>query len=221
MSWLDDALARGTVTPPNIGTRTLEPKPFWRVYDRQFAAKGFNPSDKGNARFSPLVLSDGSIVPTMYVGSSVDVALMEVVLRNAPVAPQSSAGYILGIQTSTENRRVACLEPTAPLLLADLGTLGLRRLGISRSDAIDCDKTGYPTTRLLAAWLYDHDPDIQGICWTSRQLDEGLAAVLFEPRMGTTGLIENRKDEPFTVGPHKDALVLLADRMGAMVNFTP
>ncbi len=157
----------------------------------------------------------------MYLGSSVDVALMEVVLRNAPVAPQSSVGYMLALEVSTETRRLACLEPSADLVLADLSTSGLRRLGLSRSDAIECDKTGYPITRQLATWLYDHDPDIQGIYWTSRQLDEGQAIVLFEPRMRGTRLAVQRKDECFTNGPHKDSLVLLADRMGAVVRLLP
>jgi hypothetical protein len=85
------------------------------------------------------------------------------------------------------------------------------------SDVIDSDQQDYPLTRRLSAWLYENKPDAQGICWMSRQNDEGRAVVLFEPRLGLVKLAVDTEDEIFTDGPHLDALLTLAERMGASV----
>lgn len=74
----------------------------------------------------------------------------------------------------------------------------------------------YPITRQLGAWLYENKSDAQRIR-ISRQNDEGTAVVLFEPRLGTVKLAVDSEDEKFTDGPHLDALLTLAERMGASV----
>ena len=186
---------------------------LWRVYPKKFGAGGFNRMALGNARFSPLEVA-GRIVPTLYAGSTLDVALMETVWHDAPTP---SNGFHLVLNEATETRRVGSLKPSAPLRLVDLTTVGLRRLGLTRADVIDSSQPDYPVTRQLGAWLYVNKPDAQGICWISRQNDEGRAVVLFKPRMGTVKLVANTKDEIFTDGPHLDAVLTLAERMGAAV----
>lgn len=221
MSWLNDAKASCTVIASNIGTRTLESMPLWRVYNSEFSADSFNRTNRGWARFSPLVLSNGSLVPTIYLGSTLEVAFMEIVFRDVPLAPESSVGFLLTVEESREKRRIACLKPSADLLIADLSTIGMRRLGLGRQDVIDCDQAGYPITQKLAAWLYENHPDIQGIGWTSRQNDKGQAYILFEPRMRGISLDVAGSDEKFTEGSHKESLSLLADALGVSVRFLP
>jgi hypothetical protein len=98
-----------------------------------------------------------------------------------------------------------------------LTTVGLRRLGLARCDVVDSDQVDYPITRQLSAWLYENKPDAQGICWISRQNDEGRAMVLFEPRLRSVKLAVDTEDEIFTDWPHLDVLLTLAERMGASV----
>lgn len=68
---------------------------LWRVYPRRYGVDGFNGTSLGNARFSPLEAA-GAIVPTLYAGSTLDVALMETVWHDAhPAArlpPRAQAG---------------------------------------------------------------------------------------------------------------------------------
>ena len=99
----------------------------------------------------------------------------------------------------------------------DLTTVGLRRLGLTRSDAIDSDPVDYAITRKLSAWLYESKPDAQGICWVSRQNDESRSVVLFEPRLGAVNFAVGTEDKMFTDGPHLDTALTLAERMGASV----
>ena len=213
MTWFDDALADGRLDRAKISTLDLAPPLLWRVYPRRYGVDGFNGTSLGNARFSPLEVA-GAIVPTLYAGSTLDVALMETVWHDAPIP---SHGFHLVLKGATEPRRVGSLKPSAALHLVDLTTVGLRRLGLVRSDVIDSDPVDYPITRQLTAWLYENKPDAQGICWISRQNDEGRAVVLFKPRLRSVKLAVNTDDEVFTDGPHLDALLTLAERMGASV----
>ena len=78
---------------------------------------------------------------------------------------------------------------------------------------IDSDPVDYSVARQLGVWLYENKPKAQGICWISRQNDEGRAVVLFEPRLGSVKLAVDAEDEIFTDGPHLDALLTPAERL--------
>jgi hypothetical protein len=173
----------------------------------------FNPSPAGDARFSPLVI-DGQVVPVLYAGTTVEVALMETLMRDLPSPSQD---FIFTLPQASGPLRVAQLHTAGALRLADLGTLGLRRLGLTRGEAIDCDSNGYPGTRALAAWLYRHRPEVQGLLWTSRQDDRAQAVVLFEPRLPPDALHVDTHDESLTAGAHLDTLAALCDRLGVML----
>ena len=213
MTWFDDALADGRLEPARISTIDLAPLLLWRVYPRRYGVGGFNATRRGDARFSPLEAA-GANVPTLYAGSTLDVALMETVWHDAPTP---SHGFHLVLRQASEPRRVGTFKPSAALRLVDLSAVGLRRLGLARADVIDSDPVDYPITRQLAAWLYRNVLDAQGISWVSRQNDEGRAVLLFEPRLGSVKLAVHTEDEVFTDGPHLDALLTLAERMGAGV----
>ena len=132
-------------------------------------------------------------------------------------APTPSHGLHLVLNQATEPRRVGSLKPSAALHLVDLTTGGLRRLGLARAEVIDSDPVHFPGTRQLSAWLFENKPDAQGICWTCRQNDEGRAVLLFAPRLGSVKLAVATEDEIFIDEPHLDALLTLAERLGAGV----
>ena len=52
---------------------------------------------------------------------------------------------------------------------------------------IDGGAVDFPAARQLSAWLFENEPDAQGICWTCRQADEGRAALLFAPHVVALG----------------------------------
>lgn len=214
---LQDALSGGHLDPAQVGRGQWEPRALWRVYAQVHGPAGFNGTNRGNARFSPIE-NVGAIIPTMYLATSVQAALMETVLHDAPVP---SAGFILTLEPAKDPRRISRLQSTMPLQLADLSTVGLRRLGISRSDVVDSDKTHYPVTRQLATWIYANCPDVQGLAWTSRQDDSAQAIVLFEPRLAGGTLAVLDQDAEFFSGPHHAALIDLVARLGASLMIVP
>jgi RES domain len=216
---LKNALSGGCLDPGQVGRVQWEPCELWRVFAEVHGPAGFNATNRGNARFSPLEHA-GAIIPAMYAATSVQAALMETVLHDAPIP---SAGFILTLEPAKDPRRVVRLLPSMPLKLADLSTVGLRRLGLSRSDVIDSDKTHYPDTQALAQWIYAACPDVQGMAWTSRQDDAAQAIVLFETRLRLTGctLTPFEPATDFFGGPHHAALIELVDRLGASLMIVP
>lgn len=203
----------GTLKSTAVSTVEVPRSVWWRVYSQQHGAKGFNGSGIGNARFSPWRDENDNLVATLYCGNTPQVVLMESVLHDLPVP---SDGFILTLPpVDQETRRMACLVNSSPLVLADFSTLGLRRLGLSRSQVIDSSKAHYPQTRELARWVYEARPDVQGIQWTSRQDDRGLTIVLFEPRLASHSLHVWQEGEPISVPHVQTELYALLDVLGA------
>lgn len=193
---------------------------LWRVYGRSFGPVGFNATDRGYARFSPLRRPDGSIVPVLYAATTLTVALMESVFRDVPTP---STGAIVTLPPpDQEERRVAELELRTPLRMIDLGSVGLRKLGLRRADAIDCDSAHYTATQALGAWIYQvtqSAPDpVHGIVWTSRQDDSGQAALFFGDRLAGNELRASSPDLSLHGGHVFPALIQLAERMDVFID---
>ncbi len=205
------------VDPAAIRAVTVAPRLWWRVYREPFGPSAYNTTDKGNARFSPIKDAGGQIIPTLYCGTTPAVALMETILHDVA---RPSEGYILNLPApDKEFRRMACLVNVHPLQLADFTALGIRKVGLKKSEVIETDKTQYPYSRDIAQWLYRMRPDLQGILWSSRQDDRGQAMVVFEPRLTATPLHIWQHGEPIAEGTNLDELADLLDVMGAGVIF--
>ena len=157
---------------------------MYRVHDDVYAVDSFNPSPRGNARFSPIHDSAGDVIPTLYAATTPQGALMETIFHDVPYKPgfkRVSVGRLEGKLSST-------LAFLSDFQLIDLGKVGLRRLGIHPHDLIDTTKAHYPETRKRAELLYTAYPQAQGLIWPSRQDDRARAVVLFGTRVGATEL---------------------------------
>ena len=122
----------------------------------------------------------GTVIPTIYAGTTLDCALMETVFHDVPFAagPKvwSKASHVAGKVYSK-------LTLSRDLALIDLSAVPLHKLGIPRKELIECDGSQYPETRAWALALHDQCPDAEGLLWTSRQADPARALVLFEGRL--------------------------------------
>lgn len=207
------------IDPALINVRPYGPATVWRIYPKVYGARGFNSTNKGDARFSPLVRADGSAVPTLYAGTELDVALMEVVLRDLPLGCAGEQFMLPNRQR--EHRMATQLEILTPLQLVDLSTLSLRAMGLLRTDAIDCEASEYDHTRRLGLWLYENAPAAQGIIWTSRQLDRGQSMVLFGDRVSSDTLRPMNPDQPLWSQPVQEALLSLASQLHILLDEEP
>jgi hypothetical protein len=154
--------------------------PMHRVHQDQYGADQFNPGVKGNARFSPIQDEKGHAVPTLYGGSSFECAAMETVFHDVPFAP----GFKSYDKSALKGQVHSRISSKQDLVLADLRSKALRKLGVPRSQLIDTEKDQYHLTRKWAEAIHARNIDIQGLCWTSRQDDDARAIVLFGDRIG-------------------------------------
>ena len=150
-----------------------------RVHQDHYAGDQFNPGLKGNARFSPIENALGEPVPALYGGATFACAAMETVFHDVPFAP----GLKTLDKTKLTRQVHSQVKPGADLVLADLRGKALRKLGVARGQIIDTEKDQYPTTRQWAEAIHTQCPEVQGICWTSRQDDSAQALMLFGDRV--------------------------------------
>lgn len=150
-----------------------------RVHLESYQADEFNPGNRGNARFSPINNRQGDPVPTLYAAETLDAALMESVFHDVPHDP----GFKTFDKRKLERQQHSRIQVMQDLKLADLSSKALRKLGVKRTELIDTEKDQYPQTREWAKAIHEQHPDIQGLCWVSRQDDTARALVLFGDRV--------------------------------------
>jgi len=171
------------VTPPatlHITRVTLRPQQvLHRVHLQTYHATQFNPGHTGDARFSPIQDRQGQAIPTLYAANTLQAALMETVFHDVP----HDAGFKLFDRRKLHRQVHSRLNICSDLILADLTSKPLRKLGVTRRQLIDTEKDQYPNTRLWAQAIYTQHSDIQGLYWTSRQDDSARAIMLFGDRI--------------------------------------
>ncbi|NHZ44922.1 RES family NAD+ phosphorylase [Massilia aquatica] len=172
-------LDAANVTRASLAVKTT----LHRIHQDTYGAVQFNPGF-GNARFSPINDAKGNAIPTIYAGATFECAAMESVFHDVPYA----AGLKAYDKAKLAGQVHSIVETTALLVLADLGTKALHKLGITRQSLIDTEKDRYPFTRTVAQAIHAQCPDLQGICWTSRQDDQATAYVLFSDRIAVRAL---------------------------------
>jgi len=189
-------------------------RPIHRIHLVRYAADGFNPGRKGDARFSPIVDASGAAIPSLYGGSTFDCAAMETVFHDVPFAP----GFKSFDKRKLVGQMHSVLLPATDLVLADLSNVALRKLGVPRAQLIDTEKDCYPETRKWAAAIHARAAKVQGLCWTSRQDDQALAIILFGDRVAAKTLMPHGDSRELLNDLSAYAeLLLLADRIGVSI----
>ncbi len=185
-------------------------QPIYRIHPQRYASLAFNDSGLGDARFSPLILPDGKIIPTLYGGSSFQCAAMETVFHDLP---RHIDDFILDFD-SLSSAMLSQLTPLRELRLLSLTTVGLVPLGLKKTEVIETTVHAYPHTRALAlAWQQQY-PDIDGLYWISRQDDQAGACILFGDRVSAADLAISSAPQFLTQGRQLDQLLQLTRQLG-------
>ena len=214
-------MAKGAQPPPKGTLRTTliqwgEGQTLHRVHSSLYQPDQFNPSTKGDARFSPLSDSSGTVVPTLYAGTTLDCALMETVFHDVPFR----AGFkVLSKASHVDGQVSSAIRSPRPLRLVDLTSIALKKLGIRRGDLIDTEASEYPITREWAARFYADHSDAEGLLWTSCQDDRAQAVVLFERRLKGLSFIPVSGPESLLLadGSARPQVLDLADRLDVVL----
>lgn len=185
-----------------------------RIHLSEYDGTAFNPGVRGNARFSPIKSADGASIPTLYGGTTFECAAMETVFHDVPFAP--------GLKTFDKQKLVdqsySTVQPQRDIVLADLSATALRNLGIQRSELIDTEKDRYPGTRGWAEAIHAQRPDVEGLCWVSRQDDRALAIILFGDRLSLDDLTADGAPRAILTDiAIYETLLTLAERIGVNI----
>jgi hypothetical protein len=158
----------------------------------------------------------GTVIPTIYAGTTLDCALMETVFHDVPFA---AGPKMLSKATHVAGKVYSQLALSRNLELIDLSAIPLRKLGISRKDLIECDGTQYSQTRAWAVALHGQYPNAEGLAWTSRQADPARAFVLFGDRVGGSafGVTSSPTSLLLSDGSAILEVLTLAQRLGVLL----
>lgn len=213
-------LDHGLAIPPPHGTLHVtfaalrKGETLHRVHHCRYKSDQFNPSIRGNARFSPIQDRQGKPIPTLYAGTTSACALMETVFHDVPHTP--------GFKAYDKNKLLGQVHSTVQvkrdLQVVDLASVPLRKLGVTRRQLIDTEKDQYPITRKWAEAIHHQWPQTQGLSWISRQDDSARAYVLFGDRIPVDAL--GRKGESRSLlddSKTYDEVLNLAERMGVNI----
>lgn len=185
--------------------------PLHRVHHSDYGAVQFNPGIKGNARFSPIANAAGDPIPTLYGGASFACAAMESVFHDVPFA----AGFKAYDKARLDGQAHSQFTAAQDLVLADLGSRALRKLGVERKQLIDTEKDQYPLTRQWAVAIHAGFPQVQGLCWISRQDDSARSVVLFGDRIAAGTLAQRGATRSLVGDPVAySELLALAEQIG-------
>ncbi len=136
---------------------------------------------------------------------------METVFHDVPTPP---GDYILDLARLDEQSIcISVIRSTHSLLLVDLSTKGLQRLGLKRVDLIDTPVRAYRLTRDWAAWFHRVSPKAQGLLWTSRKDDDAKSLMLFGDRIRAKSLTVVKPAQPVT-GVWQDVVLDVALHIG-------
>jgi RES domain len=185
-----------------------------RIHLDIYHAAQFNPGARGNARFSPIANASGSSVPTLYGGVTFECAAMETIFHDVPFA--------VGLKTYDKAKMIGQVSsqvtPTRDLVLADLSSTALRKIGVRRNQLIDTEKDRYPYTRAWAEAIHAQCPRVEGLCWVSRQDDRARALILFGDRVQMADLAPSGSSITIVSDAAVyTALLELADRIGVKI----
>lgn len=209
-----------TITSPTVPSKIKftawgSGKTMYRVHDAIYAVDQFNPSPKGNARFSPILDLSRQVIPTLYAATTPRGALMESVFHDVPYR----AGFKHIDAKRLEGKVCSTLHFQTDFQLLDLSKVALRGLGIPPRRLIDTTKAHYPETRGWAEQVYAAHPHIQGFLWSSRQDDRALAVVLFGSRVKASVLVDAKISRPLVrKGVTEDFVLELTTDLKVLLN---
>jgi hypothetical protein len=151
----------------------------------------FNPT-AASGRFRPTLVS-GAVVPTIYAGVSDTVALWESVFHDIgddrPMAVPSSR---------LDSTAISRLQVQSELTLAVATDPWVRKWRVTGAQLSNAGPTEYAVTAEWATAIYHSNSDAMGIAWMSRQLNTGVATVLWEDRVPSGALAVARPARPLS-----------------------
>jgi len=176
--------------------------PAHQLCDSAFPAGAFHPAT-GSAplgiakrtRFAPIRDIKGALVPYIYAGGTLQCAIFETVFHDVDFTAVSQS-----VDLADFASRAHCVLTFArDLKLAKLHGTGLARLKAARLELIEGPARCYAYTALWAEALHHQFPDIDGLAWKSRRLDDQDSYMFFGDRVKTADIAASSASGPLNI----------------------
>ncbi len=197
------------LAPPNIYIWSPE-QPLYRVARAPNPINAFNPGNGRPSRFAPMFAADGTRIPTLYVGSSMECAVHEAIFRDVWQTGELRSLHFNQLQ-STRYGRLKC---TRALNLVMLHAPDLAKWGLTREQLVHTAAADYLQTARWAEAIHRQFGELDGLAWTSHRCDPDLAMVLFGDRVQSDELVPV---ETLELPQMLDALRVYGHRAGLLL----
>jgi hypothetical protein len=158
-----------------------------RIHLERFGSDEFNGTDLGDARFSPIRDTGGTIIPTIYAAQTFACATCEIVLRCPDVPtidPKTGLAPLQIVYPSDYQAHAhSQLRTATELKLVELTMKGQRKIGVDKNALLAGPKSSYPETRAWAERIHAQCPEAEGLYYNSAQFGPDFAIVLFGGRV--------------------------------------
>jgi hypothetical protein len=181
------------------------------LYTYSYGAGTFHPgtgsSPSGLAmptRFAPIRDAKGNVVPYLYLGDSLQCAIFETIFHNVDYAAADPSVVLKDF----EGKAHCTIKTTRSLKLAKLNGTGLKKLKVSRLELIESLPVDYEDTAKWAERIHNDYPDVDGLVWQSRQLDERKSYVFFGGRVKASDFVSKKMTGPLMLDPSLKSRVI-------------
>jgi hypothetical protein len=173
-----------------------------QLYDSAFPAGAFRPgtgpAPLGTAkrtRFAPIRDIKGALVPYIYAGGTLQCAIFETVFHDVDFTAVSQSVDLADFASKAHG----VITFARDLKLARLHGTGLARIKASRLELIESPARCYQDTALWAQALHQQFPDIDGLAWKSRRLDDQDCYLFFGDRVKAADLAASPVTGPLSI----------------------
>jgi hypothetical protein len=127
-------------------------------------------------------------VPSLYAGSSLEVAIYETIFHDIDAKAPLKTVPMFAVQSKSHS----ALRTKRDLTLAELRAPDLKKLGLKGAELTAAPAAHYVQTALWAAAIHTQFHDVHGLVWTSNQCDPDSAYMFFGSKLGTTDFIASK-----------------------------
>ena len=167
---------------------------LYRIHRKDYGPLQFNSGTEGRpGRFHPIEDRRGRLIPTLYAADRIDGALSETVFHNVV-----AGGFVLRAELAT--RFLSRIDLARDIKIANLSGHGLRKLGLKRSQLLECESLHYAETARWAAAIYRSDDSLDGMVWVSRQFDTARAMLAYGGRLDQDDFVVRGEPESLDEG---------------------
>ena len=121
------------------------------------------------------------------------------------------------LRAELTTRVLSRIDLARDIKIANLSGYGLRKLGLKRSQLLECESPRYVETARWAAAIYRSDESLDGMVWVSRQFDIARALLAYGGRLDEDDFVVSGEPESLHNGKAYRRVQMAASAAGITI----